>query len=151
MQGKRFAAGLTAAAMAITPLAAPAVSGAAKSKVVAPKGKYKGATEQEGTIILNISKDRKYVKLVFFQLACDDQANGATGLQNLKLKKTKKGYTFGGSATSTVVYTDDTDADGTVAVVGRFSKNAKAVSGALRVKTDRCGDSGPVKFLATKK
>ena len=76
--------------------------------------------------------------------------NGVTGLQNLKLKKTKKGYKFGDGAQSTVAYTDDTDEEGTVAVVGRFSKNAKAVSGALRVKTDRCGDSGTVKWIATK-
>jgi hypothetical protein len=150
MQGRRFAAGLTAAALAVTPLAAPAVSGAAKSKVVAPKGKYKGATEQKGNLILNISKDRKYVKVIFFQIACDDEANGATGLQNLKLKKTSKGYKFGGGATSTVVYTDDTDAEGPVAVSGKFSKNGKTASGFLRVKTDRCGDSGPVKWIATK-
>jgi hypothetical protein len=91
------------------------------------------------------------VKLVFFQVACDDQADGATGLQNLKLKKTKKGYTFGDVSTSAVAYTDDTSEDGKVGVAGRFNKNAKAVSGALRVKTDRCGDSGTVKFLATKK
>jgi hypothetical protein len=150
VQGRRFAAGLTAAALAITPLAEPAVSGAAKSKVVAPKGKYSGATQQQGNLILNISKDRKYVKVIFFQFACDDQANGATGLKNLKLKKTKSGYKFGGAANSTAVYDDETDESGPVVVAGQFTKNGKTAKGVFRVKTDRCGDSGLVKWIATK-
>jgi hypothetical protein len=37
-----------------------------------------------------------------------------------------------------------------VTVAGAFNKKGKIANGVLRVKTDRCGDSGLVKWVATK-
>jgi hypothetical protein len=149
--GRRGAAALTAALMAVAPMALPATAGAKTAKVRLPakNAKYTGATAQQGRVVVQVSKDRKHVKLMVFEVACGDTV-GTTGVQKLKLKKTKKGYTFGVGTPSTVLYDDDTNEDGIVAVAGRFSKNAKVVSGQLRVKTDRCGDSGAVNWLAAR-
>lgn len=149
MQIKRFAAAATAGTMALSALAAPA---GAATAVKRPSGKYNGATAQEGNLVINISKNRKFVKLIGFQFYCDDQASGVTGLQNLKLKKTSKGYKFSGAASSAATYSDDAPAeDGTVRVSGRFSKNGKAATGKFSVSTPRCGDvSTGVRWIAAK-
>jgi hypothetical protein len=148
MQIKRIAAAAMAATMAASALAAPA---GAATAVKRPSGKYTGVTSQNGSAILKVSKDRKYVKLVGFQFYCDEKTVGFTGLKNLRLKKTSKGYKFSASGiTSSAAYSDDTSEDGTVAVSGRFKRDAKSVFASFRVQTPRCGDTGRVPFFAEK-
>ncbi len=155
----RLVAGTAATLMALTPVAATPASadtsvGSAAAKVLLPpkNAKYNGVTGQNNGLILNVSRNRKSVKLIGFRVACgDDQGGiGVTGLQNLKLTKTSKGYKFKGTARSAVSFADGTSEIGAVGVSGKFSRNAKTAAGNLAVITERCGSSGAIGWFAAR-
>jgi hypothetical protein len=136
------------------PAAAPTASAAAKKKkkkppVKAPKksARYQGLAGDH-RLILEISGNGRQVKLVFFEITCGE-GTAATGLQNIALRKSRSGYGFGAGSRSTLVFEDDSyEEDVVVAVVGEFARNGKRISGLLRVKSERCGDTGNVKWVA---
>jgi hypothetical protein len=139
----RIAAASIAAATALVPLAATATSVAA-GKVKAPKsGTYTG---YPGAMTLYVSG--KSISLAAFSFKCGD-THGRTSLNAIKLKWTKKGYSFSLKAHGNVTYSDDQpDQNGTVNISGRFSKTGKSSAGLYRVKTPRCGSTGDVKWRA---
>jgi hypothetical protein len=134
---------LVPAAVALVALAGTAPSLAA-STVKAPKsGTYTG---YPGAMTLYVSG--KSLSLVAFSFKCG-QAKGRTSLNDVKLKKTKKGYAFSIKAHGNVTYSDDQpDENGAVNFSGRFSKSGKSSAGVFRVKTPRCGSTGDVKWRA---
>jgi hypothetical protein len=89
----------------------------------------------------------KSIQIVAFRFPCK-QAKGDTSLQDVKLKKTDKGYKFGITSYGIVTYTDSEthpDQNGQITLAGRFGRLAKTVAGHFRVKTPRC-DSGRIDF-----
>jgi len=154
----RLSAGAVAATLALAPVAAfPAAAGAAKHKkhYTAPKAgaKYKGKTSDGGPLTLNVASS-KSIQIVAFRFNCKKVpgATGNTSLQSIKIKKTSKGYKFGITAFGIVGYSDnDTlNENGKITISGKFSTSAKRVSGHLRVKTPRCGDTGSLGWSAKK-
>jgi len=134
---------LVPAAVALVALAGTATSLAAGT-VKAPKsGTYTG---YPGAMTLYVSG--KSLSLVAFSFKCGE-AKGRTSLNDVKLKKTKKGYAFSIKAHGNVTYSDEQpDENGAVNLSGRFSKTGKSSAGVFRVKTPRCGSTGDVKWRA---
>jgi hypothetical protein len=139
----RIASVSVAAATALVPLAATATSLAA-STVKAPRsGTYTG---HPGGMTLYVSG--KSISLAAFSFKCGE-AHGRTSLNDMRLKKTKKGYAFSLKAHGNVTYSDDQpDENAAVNISGRFSKSGKSSVGVFRVKSPRCGSTGDVKWRA---
>jgi hypothetical protein len=147
----RLPAGAALAALALVPVAALPATAAAKHKhhVKTPKsGKYSGFAGAGRPLTLYISG--KTVQLVSFRFACGS-AHGTTNLNDIPLKKTKKGYKFSISAHGLVTYSDSNthpDENGAIFIKGRFTRSGKNPKGVLRVKTPRCGSTGDVQWSA---
>jgi len=141
----RIAAWLAAAALVLVPVGAPAAASGWGNKpkpVKAPKdgGQYDG----NHNLVIYISG--KSISAVFFDFRCDGTI-GRTGLNDIKLEKTKKGYRFGIKAHGSITFRDGTpDENGAVDVSGRFGRRAKTVSGHFRVNSPHCGDTGAISF-----
>ena len=132
-------------------LAFPAGAGSAEvgaSAVKRPKSaKYAGVTGQGHEVTLYVLG--RSVQYVSFRFTCDASASGGIGVQDIKLRRTPKGYRFGVWAHGSVSYSDDqSEENGVVSVSGRFSRTGRSVKGRARVKTTRCGDSGPITWRA---
>jgi hypothetical protein len=130
-------------------MAAVLVMSAPAAGITAPKSgaKYSGKTEQGHTIGLWIQ--RKSVEYISFRFNCGRKAIGATGLQSIPLKRTSKGYRFALDAHSSMSFSDDQpDENAAVSVRGRFSRTARTVEGLVRVKSERCHDTGFISWRA---
>ncbi len=117
-------------------------------RVTAPKSgaEYTGATAQSRRLALGISG--RSIEYVAFRFDCQSgYAN--TALQDIRLAKTSKGYTFKINAHSLVTYGRERriDENAPVFVEGRFSRTARTVSGRFRVRAPGC-DTGYVKWRA---
>ncbi|MEA2353398.1 MAG: hypothetical protein QOJ14_1812 [Thermoleophilaceae bacterium] len=137
-QGMRLRA-TTAASLAAAALVLAVPAGVqAGSSVKAPKdGNYSGATEHGGTLTVKISG--KSIEIAAIQFKCHDTV-GHTSLQDIPLKKTKRGYKFGINAHSIVSYDDGyPDENAPVEIWGRFFRGGKAAKGTVRVRAPRCG------------
>lgn len=124
-------------------IAAPAAG------VTAPKSgaKYSGKTEQAHRIDLSVRG--KSVEYVSFRFNCGRKAIGATGLQDIPLKRTSKGYRFEVDAHASMSFSDEQpDENAAVYVRGRFSGTARSVRGLVRVKSERCHDTGYISWRA---
>jgi hypothetical protein len=134
---------LVPAVVALVTLATTA-TGLAASSVKAPRsGTWAG---YPGGMTMYVSG--KSLSLVAFSFKCG-QAHGRTSLNDIRLKKTKKGYTFSVKTHGNVTYTDDQpDENAAVRMSGRFSKTGKSAAGTFRVRTPRCGSTGDVKWRA---
>ena len=96
---------------------------------------------------LNLYISGKSIQIVAFRFPCK-QVKGDTSLQDIKLKKTDKGYKFAIESNGIVTYTDsDThpDQNGLISISGQFGRRAKTVAGHFHVKTPRC-DSGKIGY-----
>jgi hypothetical protein len=148
----RLIAGAAVAALALAPFAAlPAAAGAAKHRKAPKAGAhYAGHTGDGGEFTLDVA-DKKTVKIVAFQFDCGN-VTGRTSLQDIPIKKTKKGYKFRIEAYGIVTYSDEKqDENGKIDVSGKFSKGAKQVTGQLRVRPPRCHDTGKIHWTAHRK
>ena len=137
---------MVAAIVSLLALVPGVASGA---HVTAPKSgaKYSGRTDQDRRLDLVISG--KSVQIVAFDFACGRKAIARTGLQEIQLKHSAKGYRFGIVANGIVSYSDDEpDENAEIAIRGRFSRTAKTVVGVLRVETPRCHHTGPIEWRA---
>jgi hypothetical protein len=110
-----------------------------------PDGAEYDGTSPKVTILIS----GKSIQIFAFRFPCK-QVKGNTSLQDIKLKKTDKGYKFGIDANGIVTYSDSEthpDENGAISLSGRFGRRAKTVAGHFRVKTPRC-DSGKVAWDA---
>jgi hypothetical protein len=144
MKSTRRTASLAAAAM----LAVVPIADAAKKKppVKAPKsGQYSGMPRGRD---LTLYVSGKSIQIVAFSFACADTA-GRTSLNDIRLKKTSKGYKFALNAHGNISFKDEQpDENGTVAIAGRFTRDGKRAKGTFRVKSQRCGNTGNVEWRA---
>jgi hypothetical protein len=145
-----FAAVLAATAVAVLAASAAEPRAAlAAAAVKAPKSgaKYTGQTAQGHPIELVIQ--RKSVYYISFRFACGRKAIAATGLQDIPLRRTSKGYRFAIDAHSSMSFSDDQpDENAAVSVKGRFSRTARTVEGSARVRSERCHDTGSISWRA---
>jgi hypothetical protein len=125
---------MAVAALAAAPAAAPAAT-----KVRAPKdgATYKGKTERNGRFSLTISG--KSIQILAIKFKCHDTF-GHTSLQDVPLKKTKRGYKFAIDSFGIVSYDDAfPDENARIEIYGQFTKRARSATGRLKVRPPRCG------------
>jgi hypothetical protein len=124
----------------------PGAAGAGPTINQPRSGKYSGLARAHRKLTLWVSG--RSVQLVAFQFKCGT-AMGATSLNDIRLRRTPTGYRFGIRAHGSITFSDNqTDENGAVDIAGRFSLNAKAVRGTLRVRSPRCHDTGSVHWSA---
>ncbi len=124
----------------------PDAAGAAPSVTPPRSGKYTGLARAHRKLTLLISG--RSVQLVAFQFKCGTVI-GATGLDDIRLRKTSTGYRFGIRAHGSVTFSDNhPDENAAVDIVGRFSLNGRVARGTLRVRSPRCRDTGSVHWSA---
>jgi hypothetical protein len=138
---------LLAAALTALLTVAPATARAPKFKT--PKsGLYDGTAGPQRNVTVYVVA--KSVSLVAFDFTCG-QTSGRTALNDIRVFKTRRGYQFSLDAHGNVTYADEQpDENAAVYVFGRFTRSGRALSGRLRVKTPRCGNSGSVRWSARK-
>jgi hypothetical protein len=146
----------TAMALALAlALAVPFGAGAAPPKrppIIPPKSgsKFEGGTAQHRKLMLMISG--KTVQIVAFKFNCGPGLTGNTSLQSIQLTKGKYGYKFDSKLQfGHVTYSDEVDdEDARVNISGKFNRVGKRVTGALRVRTTRCGDTTSRRWYANR-
>jgi hypothetical protein len=136
----RLALAALAASVALVPAA-----GAASGKVRAPRsGQYHG-TPRGNPLSLYVSG--KSLELVALSFKCG-QTVGSTSLNDIDLKKTRKGYRFSIAAHGNISFADEQpDENGAVSISGRFARDGKTARGVFRVKSHRC-HTGSIKWTA---
>jgi hypothetical protein len=142
----------TAIALVLIPLAtAPLALGAAtnqKPPVKRPKdgSQFDGQHPKTSLIISG-----KSIQIYALRFPCR-KVKGNTSLQDISLRKTPKGYRFDIAAHSIVTYSDNDkhpDENAAITLSGLFSRNAKKVTGHVRVKAPRC-DTGKIAWGAAR-
>jgi hypothetical protein len=138
----RIALLICAALLVALPAAAPAAT------VKAPKsGTYEGPPPVDA--VLQVAG--KSIQIAAFSFECKKSSMfGRTSINDFPLKRTSRGYRFDAKAKSIASYTDETDENVSVHATGRFAKDGKSVRGHVRVKSKRCGDTGVVKWRASR-
>jgi hypothetical protein len=128
-------------------LALPAIAGAATT-LRAPKSGSEYRSGAPSDVFMRISG--RSVEVLGISFPCGE-VTGRTSLNDFRLKRTTKGYRFNADAHGLVGYSDDaSDQNASVHVSGRFALDAKTVRGHVRVKSKRCGDTGDLKWRATR-
>ena len=132
-------------------VAAAPTGAASAARVKAPRSgaEYSGETRQELPITLFISG--RSVEYVSFRFDCGPGATGGIGLQGIKLRKTRRGYRFASKAFGAMSVSDDDSygENARLSVSGRFSRTARSVKGSFRVRSERCGDTGTIRWRAS--
>jgi hypothetical protein len=144
----------TALALAVA-LGVPFAAGAAPPKkppMIPPKSgsTFEGATAQHRKLSLRIAG--KSIQIVAFKFNCG-KVTGNTSLTDLKLAKGKFGYKFATKLQfGHVTYSDEVDdEDARINISGKFNRVGKRVTGALGLKTKRCGETTSRKWYANRK
>ena len=132
-----------AAMLALVPIADAAKK---KPPVKVPKsGQYSGKPRGRD---LTLYVSGKSIELAAFSFKCAN-TGGRTSLDDIRLKKTSKGYKFAISAHGNISFKDEQpDQNGAVWLAGRFTRDGKRVKGTYRVKSSRCGNTGRVEWRA---
>ena len=150
MRWRRRSSGcwLTIALPLIASVSAAVSSAAGTTPVQLPRsGEYSGHTDDGGDLAIQIAG--RSVEVVSFQFDCGS-AVGNTGLQDIDLEKSARGWRFGIRAHGAVTYSDYIyypDENAAVAVFGRFTRSGKRVSGRLQVEAPRC-ETGRIEWRA---
>jgi hypothetical protein len=138
MSPVRLAPRTAVAATALALTLAAASASADDSSVKTPKSgaTYSGKTEHGGKIA--VVPSGKSIEIVAIQFRCDGSV-GHTSLQDIPMKKTKRGYKFGITAYGNVTYDDDyPDENAKTTIWGRFGKKARSAHGHVQVRAPRC-------------
>jgi hypothetical protein len=133
--------------LTLKPVPPPAVARAALSKVKPPQsGKYGGHAGPHRDLVLYTSG--KSIQLAAFDFACG-ATSGRTSLNDIPMKKSKKGYKFAIKASGSASFADERpDENVRIQFQGRFGRTGRAAVGTLRVRAAGCPDTGVVKWSA---
>ena len=133
-------------AVAVAVLALAPIAGAAKQTVKVPKsGEYHGNPRGQD-LTLDISG--KTIQIAVFGFRCAD-TTGRMGLNDIRLKKTSKGYKFGITAYGGITFAGGEGAEnGKASISGQFTRSGKRATGVFRVKSPTCHDTGQIKWSA---
>jgi hypothetical protein len=90
------------------------------------------------------------IAIIAFSFRCDG-TKGRISLNDLRLKRSRLGYGFYAVVHGNVTFSDGKpDENGEVHIRGRFTPNAKSVRGRFRVVSPRCGNTGRLRWSATR-
>ena len=143
----RSATRLSLVLVLVAALVASAV-GVSQAGVRAPRSGSEYRSPPPEDVILRVSG--RSVELVAMSFPCKG-AFGRTTLNDFRLKRTSRGYRFNADANGLVSYSDEApDENARVHISGRFTKDARAVRGHIRVRSPRCGDTGYLKWRASR-
>ena len=135
-------------AIAVALVLVTVAAGVAAASVRAPRSgaTYTGPSPNDA--FLRVSG--RSVAILALSFRCGD-VSGRTSLNDLRLKRTSRGYRFNADANGNVTYSDDQpDENARVHVSGRFSESARTVRGHIRVRSARCGDTGNLRWRASR-
>ena len=105
---------------------------------------YSGHTRGGSKVQLETSGDS--VQIVAFAFKCDGTV-GHSSLQDIPLKRTKRGWKFGETAYGLVTWEDDQpDENAKTTIWARFARGAKSAKGHYRVQAPRC-QTGTLHFF----
>jgi hypothetical protein len=124
-----------------------AVVGTASAAVKPPRSgsQYQGAAHH---VFLQISG--RSIEIIAFSFRCDG-TKGRISLNDIRLKRSSRGYRFYSVLHGLVTYGDgEPDENAEVRIRGLFTRDAKAVRGRFRVITPRCGNTGRLRWRATR-
>jgi hypothetical protein len=125
-----------AALLALAVLGALAAPADARQTPPRSGSQYAGTTEQRKPLTLAIAGRR--VQIVGFSFDCRS-AVGTTSLQDIRLRRTSRGYAFSLRGNGVVSFSDERpEQNARVSIYGRFSRSARSASGTLRVSAPRC-------------
>jgi hypothetical protein len=92
----------------------------------------------------------KSIELIAFSFPCDG-TSGRVSLNAIRLRRSGRGYGFYSASHGLVTYKDEApDENATVRIRGLFTRDAKRVRGRFRVITPRCGNTGRLRWRATR-
>jgi hypothetical protein len=121
--------------------AAAPVAGAVKPP---RNGLYRGSP---GKIELYVSG--RSIDIAAFSFKCG-ATTGRMSLNDIRLRRTRKGYSFRLSAHGTISFEDgSSDENGEARIRGRFSRTGRSARGTFRVSSPRCR-TGDVRWRATR-
>jgi hypothetical protein len=124
---------------------APAASAAGAVSAPRSGSHYEGAAHH---VLLQISG--RSVELMAFTFRCG-ATKGTISLNDIRLRRGSRGYRFYSASHGLVTYRDGKpDENAEVHVRGLFTRDAKVVRGRFRVETPRCGNTGRVRWRATR-
>ena len=120
----------------------PAAAGAEESVKPPKEGQYEG----KRNFVMVVSG--KNIEIVAFDFPCHG-AKGRISLNDIDLRKSKKGYKFSVEAHGNVTYNDDhVDENGAVGISGQWNRKGRKPHGRLQVITPRCGNTGKLDWSA---
>jgi hypothetical protein len=97
---------------------------------------------------VELDLDGTTIQLVAIAFKCG-KADGHTVLNDIDMRRTRRGFAFGLKAHGSVTYSDGyPDENAEVDISGRFSRSGSRAGGRLRVKSPRCGGTGQVGWTA---
>lgn len=108
-----------------------------------PKGTYTGHVGR-----LQLRVEGGLITIVAFGFKCGT-VTGRTALNDVPITRRRGRYRFSISAHGGITYSDEESPDnGAIRFSGRFTPTAKRALGTFRVRTPRCGSTGPVEWSA---
>lgn len=106
---------------------------------------YNGAAHH---VTLQISG--RSIEIIAFSFACGD-TKGRISLNAIELKRGSTGYRFYSVTNGLVTYRDgEPDENAEVHIRGQFTPDARIVRGRFRVLSPRCGNTGRMRWRATR-
>jgi hypothetical protein len=92
----------------------------------------------------------KEIALLSVKFPCrDHDTKGTTSLNDIPLRKTKRGYKFSIEAHGNATYDDGhPDQNVAIGISGQFTRDAKRVSGRYVVHSAYCGSTGKLDWRA---
>lgn len=111
-----------------------------------PSGTYSGPDADPMLVVSGRS-----IQLAAFDFDCGT-ATGRTSLNGIAIRKRRGRYRFYIRAHGNVTYSDDhPDENAVIRFGGRFTPRAARALGSFRVRTPRCGGTGPVEWRAPRR
>jgi hypothetical protein len=106
-----------------------------------PRGTYIGGRVELGVEVGSI-------QIAAFRFKCG-AVTGRTALNDVPITRRRGRYRFSISAHGGITYSDDQSPDnGAIKFWGRFTPTARRALGTFRIRTPRCGSTGPVEWSA---
>ena len=134
---------LALSAAAVACLAAPAAGGAEPRR---PTGTYGAPADRWVLSVVGRS-----VQIAAFDFDCRE-TKARISVNGIRIRKARGRWRFSGRLNGIVTYADERpDENGRLRVNGRFSRNARLVTGTLRVTTPACGTTREQQWRASRR
>ena len=132
-----------AVAVAVAGLLAPSAGGAEPRR---PSGVYSATADR-----WRLDIDGRSIQVAAFDFDCGE-TKGRISVNAIPIRKARGRWRFSGRHNGIVTYADGRpDENGRLRVTGRFSTNARAVTGTLRVTTPACGTTREQQWRASRR